>query len=291
MDRFLLKVLLSLLLVLLAAFSFFIVSGLVDTSALSGYLVSSIDDKTTTVMKLTSASAAVSAGVSAIPGDTATPIAEKLADLTGYFLIILSVLYTEKALVGLFGAAVFKVLVPIACGLGILGVLFWRRGGVLAKNLALFALALTITIPASLLIADGVYGSYSSRLGETISSSEALSEQTAPLAEADKDASVISGFLSRISETATSLSEKAADLLNRYVESVAILVVTSCVLPILGIIFILWILKILFGVDVLARVPAARDEKRNDGGPRAKDTSAPEKSAPDVSGRNLPKKR
>ena len=179
MDKVLVKVLVSLLLVLLAAFSYFIVSELCDNSPLTEYLVSSIDDKTDTVMKLTSASAVASAGVSAIPGDTATPIAEKLADLTGYFLLILSVLYTEKALLTLFGSAVFKLLVPIACGFGLLGYLFWKKGGALAKSVALFALAILITIPASLLISDAVYNSYSSRLETTLSSTEELNEQTA----------------------------------------------------------------------------------------------------------------
>nr|MCR5263427.1 hypothetical protein [Clostridiales bacterium] len=263
MDKVLVKVLVSLLLVLLAAFSYFIVSELCDNSPLTEYLVSSIDDKTDTVMKLTSASAVASAGVSAIPGDTATPIAEKLADLTGYFLLILSVLYTEKALLTLFGSAVFKLLVPIACGFGLLGYLFWKKGGALAKSVALFALAILITIPASLLISDAVYNSYSSRLETTLSSTEELNEQTAPLAEAEKDMSLIAAVMSRISETAASLSERAAQLLNRYVESVAILVVTSCVLPLLGVIFILWMMKLLFGVDVLSGAERVREAAKS----------------------------
>ena len=264
MEKKLVKVLISLLLVLLSAVSFFLISGICGSSKLSNSLTASIDDKTSTVMKLTSASAIVSAGISAIPGDTATPIAEKLADLTGYFLIVLSVLYTEKALLTLFGAAAFKVLLPLACLFGIFGVWFWDRGKFLARKLALFAVAVAVAIPTSLLISDSIYDSYSSRINETLASSEELSEQTAPLAEADEDQSIIAAVLNRISETATSLSDKAAKLLNRYVESAAIMIVTSCILPCLGFVFILWLIKLFFGVDVISKARQKSQFDRHD---------------------------
>ena len=258
MEKKLVKILISLLLILLAVVSCFPIARMCDNSALNRSLVTSIDEKISTVMKLTSAAAIASAGISAIPGDTATPIAEKLADLTGYFLIVLSVLYTEKALLTLLGAAAFKILVPVACAVGLLGVWFWGKGKRLAKKLALFALAIAIAIPASLLISDKIYDNYSARIDETLATSEELNEQTAPLAEADKDTSIISTILNRLSETATSLSSKAANLLNHYVESVAILVVTSCILPCLGLVCILWLIKMLFGVDAIARIRTVR---------------------------------
>jgi len=262
MEKNLSKILVSLLLVLVSAVSFFLVSGLCDGSTVNNSLLTSIEDKTSTVMKLTSASAIASAGISAIPGDTATPIAEKLADLTGYFLIVLSVLYTEKALLTLLGLASFKILIPAACAVAILGVWFWGKGKLLAWKLALFALAIAIAIPGSLLISDGIYDTYSSRIDATLESTDELNEQTAPLAEADKDLSIISTILNRLSETATSLSGKAADLLNKYVESVAILLVTSCILPCLGLVFILWLIKMFFGFDVLSRVKGTKVSDR-----------------------------
>ena len=265
MEKRLVKILISLLLVLLAVLSCFVVARMCDDSTLNRRLSESIDEKTATVMKLTSASAVASAGISAIPGDTATPIAEKLADLTGYFLIVLSVLYTEKALLSMLGAAAFKILVPIACAAGIAGVWFWGRGRLLARKLALFAIAIAVAIPASLLVSDGIYENYSARIDETLASSEELNEETAPLAQANRDESIIQTILARLSETAASLADKAAQLLNRYVESVAILIVTSCILPCLGLVLILWLTKTLFGVDVIARAKEAARPVREPG--------------------------
>ena len=262
MEKKLVKILISLLLILFAVVSYVPVARMCDNSELNRSLVTSIDEKTSTVLKLTSAAAIASAGISAIPGDTATPIAEKLADLTGYFLIVLSVLYTEKALLTLLGAAAFKVLIPAACAAGLLGVWFWGKGKLLARKLALFALVIAVAIPASLLISDVIYDNYSGRIDATLSSSDELNEQTAPLAEASDDTSIIGTILNRLSETATSLSGKAGDLLNQYVESVAILIVTSCILPCLGLVCIFFLIKMLFGVDVIARVRPGRAEQR-----------------------------
>ena len=261
-DNKLEKVLFSLVLVLIGAVSFFLLSTAADRSGISRTLVESIEDKTSTVMKLTSASAAASAGISAIPGDTATPIAEKLADLTGYFLIILSVLYTEKALLTLLGTAAFKVIVPAACLLWILGIWIWKKGRLLAGKLILFAAAVVVAIPLSLMISDGVYRNYSEQIDRTLDSSQELSDETAPLANADE--SLLQTVLNKLSETASGLSDKAADLLNRFVESVAILIVTSCILPCLGLVLIVWMIKMLFGVDVIQRIRPPQGGERRD---------------------------
>lgn len=52
---------------------------------------------------------ATSALITLIPGDVGTPIAEKVADLSGYLLIVLCAVYLEKYLVTLTGYAAFKL--------------------------------------------------------------------------------------------------------------------------------------------------------------------------------------
>lgn len=55
-----------------------------------------LNEKQATVMKLTAASTASSAAVSALPGDTGSAIAEKLADLTSDFLIVLCAIIVRE---------------------------------------------------------------------------------------------------------------------------------------------------------------------------------------------------
>ena len=205
--------------------------------------------------------------MSAIPGDTATPIAGKLADFSEYFLLILCVLYSEKYLIGIIGAGTFKILIPIACALGIVS-LFWnpRLMRRLAVKLAAVGLAIYLIIPISFKVSDLIYGAYRSSIDSTISAAEQLTDETAPLADAD-DRSMVDRILDRISETTASLTDKAVDAVNRFVETLAVMIVTSCVIPLLVLLFFFWVIKQLTGVDLSESLPhrrrghAPREEK------------------------------
>lgn len=215
-----------------------------------------IDDKVETVLKLTATSTIASAGVSAIPGDTATPIAEKLADFSEYFLLILCVLYAEKYLITILGAASFKLLIPIACVM--LAIAFYKWPGVLRKiavKLIAVALVLYVVIPASVKVSDMIYLTYQESINQTISSAEALSDDTAAISSAAGNESVISQILEKLSETKESLTDRAANILNRFIETLAVIIVTSCIIPILVLLFFLWLIRMVTGIDVSAYMP------------------------------------
>ena len=77
--------------------------------------IDSLQAKQETVLELTAASTAASAAITLLPGDTATPIADKLADLSGYFLIVLCAIFLEKYLLTITAGAAFRLLFPLAC--------------------------------------------------------------------------------------------------------------------------------------------------------------------------------
>lgn len=72
--------------------------------------IASLDEKKATVLELTAATTATSALITLIPGDVGTPIAEKVADLSGYLLIVLCAIFLEKYLVTITGYAAFRFL-------------------------------------------------------------------------------------------------------------------------------------------------------------------------------------
>lgn len=84
---------------IIALISIFGVSRAAASPEFHAKTIESLDEKRNTVMELTAASTAASAAITLIPGDTATPIAEKLADLSTYFLVVLCAIYLEKYLV------------------------------------------------------------------------------------------------------------------------------------------------------------------------------------------------
>lgn len=258
MERNLQKIVISLALVLAALVSCLLLADKAMAQETYQATIASIDDKVETVLKLTATSTVASAGISAIPGDTATPIAEKLADFTEYFLLILCVLYSEKYLLTVIGAGVFKILVPLACGLFIAG-MFWNPGVLkrLGFKMALFGLAIFLAIPTSVRVSDMIYDTYRASINETIAEAEEFTEETAELSETT-DAGIISTILNKLSETASSLSNRAAEIMNRFVESLAVMIVTSCVIPLVVLLFFLWLIRVVTGIQISLPAPGTR---------------------------------
>ena len=239
------------LLVLLAVISFFVIADKTSQPDTFAGTAESIDAKVETVLKLTATSSLASVGVSAIPGDTATPIADKLADFTEYFLLILCVLYSEKYLLSIIGLGVFKIVIPLACLAGIITVV---KGNEFTKKLAvkavLIGLAIFIVIPASVGVSDLVYDRYQNSIDSAIESAEELSDETSAFTDNSADADVVSSILSKISESVDSLTEKASSVLYRFVESLAVMLVTACVIPLLVLLFFLWLVKLITGREI-----------------------------------------
>ena len=248
MDKSMQKLVIVGCLLLLAVVSFLLIGDWATDAARHGDTIASLDEKTDTVLKLSGAAALASAAVSAIPGDTATPIAEELADFTTYFLLVLCVLYSEKYLVTILGAAAFKVLIP--CALALAGVsLFWKKLELrqLAVKLAVIGLALYFVIPLSLRVSDMVYHVYDAAIQETMEQADRLTEESAGIGEGE------GSVWSSLSSAARTFRDKAAEALNRFVETLAVMIVTSCVIPILVLLFFLWVIRQITGLDVTAR--------------------------------------
>ena len=189
------KIVICAALIILALVSFFPLAKSFPDSKLYDDTVkectASIDEKTATVLRLTATATVTSAGLSAIPGDTATPIAEKLADFSEYFLLILCVLYAEKYLLAIIPAGVFRLLVPLACLAFIVGTLrSSRRWAVQGGKLLLVGLLMLCVIPVSLKISDAIYDRYQESINVTISNAEELSETAEAFPDCD-DAAVL----------------------------------------------------------------------------------------------------
>ena len=236
------KILSIVLPVIIAVFSIFVLAKPASSPTTYAKTIASLDEKKTTVMELTAASTAVSAAITLIPGDTATPIAEKLADLSTYFLVVLCAIYLEKYMLTLAGFAVFKVMVPAVCILFIVNV--FRKSEAckrLMKKIGVLSLALIFLVPVSVKISDFIQNTYEESINETISSAKEMSNEL----EDEEDKSL----WDRITDGATSAVKKVEQSLNQFVEALAVLIVTSCIIPILILVFFVWLMKMLLGMD------------------------------------------
>lgn len=248
--------LLAIIPLILALLSATVVSKVASSTEFHQASLEALDENQTTVMELAAASTAASAAITLIPGDVATPIAEKLADLSSYFLLVLCAIYLEKYLLTVTGYAAFHILIPIACVCGSLFVfLRWNILREIAKRLAIFSIAIFLVIPASLKISALIEETYSASIEQTLETAKQATTEIESSADGEEtEQGLLSGWLSKvtdgISDVATGVSEKVGDLLNNLIEALAVMLVTSCVIPILVLLFFVWIIKILIGIEI-----------------------------------------
>ena len=256
--------------------------------------IASLDEKKQTVMELTAASTVTSALITLLPGDTATPIAEKMADVSGYLLVVLCAIYLEKYLVTITGYVAFTYLIPIACGLWIFNLIFANATvRKLAAKLAVFGLAISLVVPASVKISDLIGDTYQAQIEATIedarntqnilensgvvddtnatetTGTDAAGTVTGNVQEKDNNNSgsvsnifdwakdAISGakdsvanVVENVTISTEDLVQKVEDSLNHFIEAVAVMIITSCVIPMLVLLLFFWMVKIVLDVDL-----------------------------------------
>lgn len=245
------------LLLALALVSFFPVAQKMSQPQTFSHAIESLDKKQETVLELTAASTTASAAITLLPGDAATPIAEKLADLSGYFLIVLCAIFLEKYLLTIMAGAAFRVLLPLACVLLAASLFFCRDTlRALSKKLALFALAVVLIIPTSVWVSDTIEDTYRASIDATIESAkqttDAIGEATDDNADSDTKTGLFSKVTEGISSAATAAVDKLKHVLNDFLEALAVMLVTSCLIPVLVLVFFVWLVKLFLGVDLPA---------------------------------------
>lgn len=218
------------------------------TMKINAHAIQSLDDKKTTTLELTAAATAASAAITLIPGDAGTPIADKLADLSSYFLIVVCAIYLEKYLVTITGLAAFKLLIPIGCILLSLCFGFKKDlGRTIACKLVLFGLAVYLVVPVSVRVADLIDATYGASMENTIASAKQATDEIKGEADTQSQessgsdtggkSSFWSGLVDKVEDTVTGAKVNLENTLNRFIEAIAVMLVTSCVIPILVLLF------------------------------------------------------
>lgn len=219
---------------LIALLSVFVLSGPASSPDLHGPTLAALEEKQTTVLELSAASAAASAAITLIPGDVATPIADKLADLSSHFLLVLCAVFLEKYLLTITGTVTFSFLIPVSCLLYVLYVLFdWKSLRLLAARLTAFGLLIFLVIPASVYVSDLIEDSYQASIEATIETARdaaaELESESETAGEGEKG--FFSGLISTVTDGVSGITDKVGEMVNRFMEALAVMLVTCCAIP------------------------------------------------------------
>lgn len=285
------KCIIAILLIIIGAVSFASVSKYASKPENHKATIESLDDKKETVLELTAATTATSALITLLPGDTATPIAEKMADLSTYLLVVLCAVFLEKYLVTITGYAAFRYLIPAACVLFLINLAVNNETiRKLASKLLIFGLAIFVVVPASVKMSDLIENTYRAQIESAmeeaketqdivgdVSDRESTTEAAGDTQSDRKEQSAnndttsdsgVFGFLdkakdaisnakdsvndavSNVAISSEELVKKVENTLNRFIEAVAVMIITSCIIPMLVLVFFFWLVKILLEVDV-----------------------------------------
>jgi len=227
-----------------------------------------LDRNRTTVLELTAASAAASAAVSALPDDICSPLAQEISEFTTCFMLILSVIYLEKYLLTILGAAACYLLIPAGCS-ALLVNCFFPKGTLksIGIKLVVFGAAVLLVIPTSVWVSDRINAIYSDSIEITMESASAVSENLiGEIAdEGEENTTVIDeakALLGDLSGSVAGVVEQFKNLLNRFIEATAVMIVTTCLIPILVIVFFVWIVKTLFNVQIILPAHQPKPKRR-----------------------------
>ncbi len=243
-------------------------------------IIGTLDEKKGNVMVLATTTTAASAAISALPNDMGTPIADKLVDFSSYFMVILAVIYLEKFLLTTLGFLGFGILIPVACALFAVAV-FLRRGTLtrvnlqrLGTKLAAFGLALALVVPVSVWLTDNVDATFDESLAAASAAAQEATEQLEENTQeqTQEDQGLLGGIASAVQEGWNGLTQGAQQALdslgqqlNTMIDTMAVMIVTSCLIPLLVLILFLQLVKIITGLDfggATAVMGAARTKGR-----------------------------
>ena len=253
-----------LLLLLIAAISFFFVADWMSDATFVKESVESIEESSETVMKFSAATLSASLAISALPDDFATPLAENLADMNGYFIAILIILFLEKIIIQYGIRLAFAILIPCACIIG--GTAFITGKKFLTGfAIRIFALSLTVAfvVPCSTHITNYVAADLTEYVETTIRETEDGAGKMNQAMESDEDEKTIFEKLSDLFQVAMDgISDLMLHLQNnirKCMKSIAILILTNCLMPVLTFFVLKWILKEIFNLVI----PTSYMDERN----------------------------
>lgn len=227
-----------------------------------------IDQKKGNVLALTTSCVALSAGITALPGDTGTPVAEQLAQLSGNLGIVLAVLYLEKYLLTILWSVGLGILIPFALvlfaiSLGIHG--RWSTSTVIrrvATRVLVLAIIGMVLVPASVWVSQKVDETYRVSIeqaqqkaadaadSDSSKASKKKTESTESKNVLEQLADGASGLVTSVTSGAKQMTDEIVQQVTDLIEGVIVMIVTSCVIPLLVLAAFLWLGHTLLGIDI-----------------------------------------
>ncbi len=264
------KIIISVLLIAFSLLSVFLISPQKNAEKVLSATTERLQSEEEKVIKLAGSTAIASTVIAAVPFDATTPIANEIAGVSTKLLIVYCAIILEKYLLTATWLLFFKYLIPAASAIFIV-FLITKKAMILKAAIKITVLGVVITfiVPVSTWIGASIEQNHSKAYEQSVQLLEEYektenknveSEAKAKTAEDGnfyeragailKNISIsVDNLLKQIKVKADIQKNKIKLSITNLLESVAVMIVTCCVIPILNFVFVLWIIKLLFGID------------------------------------------
>lgn len=282
------KLIWTIVCIVISLVSFFVISKWATSVETYSSVIRTLNSLQRKALELAGTSTALATGAAAIPGDATTPIANKLVDVAGYMVIVYVTIIVEKYLLTLTGFVAFKIFLPIGFMLAAVGRFLRTEWKGVAYRMAIkcivLGLLLWCLVPTSAWVTNWINDTYESSHSidyDLVKDSKKVDVEEAtensdkePDSEAKEKedggfsiGNVLSDFADKASDVLKGAGKVASgkitefeNALNQMIEGVAVMIVTTCVIPILVMLAFLWVLKIVTGLNL--PIPTARSLPR-----------------------------
>ena len=254
------RIIAVIILVVITLISIFGVSKIASSNEFHTKSIQALDEKKVVVLELTAATAATSTAIALVPGDATTPLANQILQLSSYLLIVVGAILLEKVLLTLTGYIAFTFLIPIACLL--YGIYLFAKKDILrslAIKLAVFGIVIFMVIPISIQISNLIEDTYQESINQTIEEAKNIENESEKenTNNESEEATGWNAFTSKAKEIVSDVGDNVSEWIHKgekalsdFIDAIAILLITSCVIPILVLILFVWIVKIIFGISI-----------------------------------------
>lgn len=248
---------------LVGAISFFFLTEWLPETGFIEEAYESVEESSNTVMRFSAATLSASLAMSTFPDDFATPLAQTLSDMSIYFVAILAILFFEKILIVYGVKLAFAIAIPAACVIGIISV-FMKKNALksLAIRLCVLGLAIALVVPCSTHITNIVAADLSEYVDSTIIETEDGADKLNEVMESGAEDKNIFEKISDLFQTAirgiSDLLLHFQNTIRRCMNSIAILVLTNFVMPVLTFFILRWVLKETFNIAIPSLPPMKR---------------------------------
>ncbi len=257
---------------------------------LTEYVEVHLDEMKNSVLAILSISTLTSTLISALPGDMASPLAENIAGIADYLLLVFGGIWLQRYVFLSFTGVLLRYVIPLGIGSNVIANILeyigfdptklfkFKRIG---KNITIFALATILIVPTTIFITSQMEETYQEQIQTTINQSEETqaeaseaaeseSQNTEANQEANQDSNqniferageafnsgidnlneFANDAVGNVTASANNLVEQTKTTFNNLIDTAAMLIIVNCIIPMIVYAFLIWLMKVLFRFDL-----------------------------------------